>query len=54
VTGLEDGEQPEAFAARCRELADAGIGHALVTTDGPWTDDALARLTEAVAGLGAT
>ena len=30
------------------KLAELGIEHAVVLTDGPWTDDALDRLAAAV------
>ena len=47
-TRLEPGESADAFARRCTGLAELGIEHAVVITSGPWTDDALATLADAV------
>jgi F420-dependent oxidoreductase-like protein len=47
-TRLEPGESPDAFAERCRALAELGIDHAVVITTGPWTEDAVATLGRAV------
>jgi F420-dependent oxidoreductase-like protein len=46
-TRLEPGESPDDFVRRLATLADLGIEHAVVITNGPWTDEALARLAAA-------
>jgi F420-dependent oxidoreductase-like protein len=46
-TRLGDGEPPEAFAARCAELAQLGLDHVVVITSGPWTEQALETLAAA-------
>jgi F420-dependent oxidoreductase-like protein len=50
-TRLQPGESPDAFVRRCTALAALGIDHVVVITDGPWTQDALARLAAAVPAL---
>lgn len=47
-TRLMPGETPEAFTERARGLGELGVDHLVVLTSGPWTADALARLTAAV------
>jgi F420-dependent oxidoreductase-like protein len=46
-TRLQPGESPDAFARRCSEIADLGIGHIVVIVAGPWTDDAVATVAAA-------
>jgi F420-dependent oxidoreductase-like protein len=46
-TRLADDESPEAFTERCAAFAAIGIDHVVVITDGPWNDEALARLGSA-------
>jgi F420-dependent oxidoreductase-like protein len=43
-TRLQPGESAESFAGRCAELAALGIEHAVVITDGPWSEAAVATL----------
>jgi alkanesulfonate monooxygenase SsuD/methylene tetrahydromethanopterin reductase-like flavin-dependent oxidoreductase (luciferase family) len=50
-TRLEPGEPVESFVARCTALGALGIGHVVVITTGPWTEDALATLAAAVEGV---
>jgi F420-dependent oxidoreductase-like protein len=50
-TRLEPGESVASFVARCTALGALGIGHVVVITAGPWTDDAVACLTAAVPEL---
>jgi alkanesulfonate monooxygenase SsuD/methylene tetrahydromethanopterin reductase-like flavin-dependent oxidoreductase (luciferase family) len=47
-TRLEPGEPAGSFAARCAALGALGIGHVVVITTGPWTEDAVATLAAAV------
>jgi F420-dependent oxidoreductase-like protein len=47
-TRLGPDETPDAFAARCADLAGLGIQHAVVLTSGPWTTEAVGRLAAAV------
>jgi len=46
-TRLNPGEPAQEFATRCAALAALGIDHAVVITDGPWTEEAVARLGDA-------
>jgi F420-dependent oxidoreductase-like protein len=46
-TRLHQGESAPAFAERCAALAELGIEHAVVITDDPWTEDAVATLVAA-------
>jgi F420-dependent oxidoreductase-like protein len=39
-------EPAEAFAERCSALAELGLDHAGVIYRGPWTEDAITRVTE--------
>jgi F420-dependent oxidoreductase-like protein len=50
-TRLQPGESAASFGQRCRGFADLGIDHVGVLTTGPWTDDAVATLAEAVPAL---
>jgi alkanesulfonate monooxygenase SsuD/methylene tetrahydromethanopterin reductase-like flavin-dependent oxidoreductase (luciferase family) len=50
-TRLGAGEPAASFAARCRELGRLGLEHAVVITDGPWTEGGIATLGEALAEL---
>ena len=51
-TRLEPGESTGSFVARCTALGALGIGHVVVITTGPWTEDAVACLAAAVPELG--
>ena len=44
-TRLDPGESADAFAQRCAALADLGFEHAVVITNGPWTEKAVATLS---------
>jgi F420-dependent oxidoreductase-like protein len=46
-TRLGRGESADEFVERCAALGALGIDHAVVLTDGPWTQDALATLAAA-------
>jgi F420-dependent oxidoreductase-like protein len=50
-TRLEAGESADSFVARCRAAAALGIDHAVVLTPGPWTEDTLGTLAEAISSL---
>ncbi len=50
-TRLGATESTASFVDRCGRLSELGIGHVVVLTSGPWTSDAVARLTEAVPAL---
>jgi F420-dependent oxidoreductase-like protein len=52
-TRLNAGESAASFADRCAHLATLGIEHVVTITDGPWTEDAVATLAEALPLLGA-
>lgn len=47
-TRFDPGESIDAFVDRCATLAGLGIGHLVLITSGPWTEDALGRLAAAV------
>jgi F420-dependent oxidoreductase-like protein len=47
-TRLQPGESAASFVQRCRPFADLGIDHVGVLTTGPWTEEAVATLAEAV------
>ena len=47
ATRLQPGESAASFVQRCRGFAELGIDHAGVITTGPWTEEAVAVLTEA-------
>jgi len=51
ATAIGPDEPAEAFARRCSALADLGLDHAGVIHRGPWTDGAIARVTEGAALL---
>ena len=51
-TRLQPGESAASFVQRCRTFADLGIDHVGVLTTGPWTEEAVAVLAEAVEQLG--
>jgi F420-dependent oxidoreductase-like protein len=46
ATAIGPDEPAGAFAERCAALAELGLDHATVISRGPWTDDAVARVTE--------
>src|SRR5215211_2559022 len=46
-TRLAPDESPAEFAERCAALAAFGIEHAVVITDGPWSESAVRRLAAA-------
>lgn len=50
-TRLEPGESPASFVQRCRAFEDMGIDHVGVVTTGPWTEESVATLAEAVPAL---
>jgi F420-dependent oxidoreductase-like protein len=52
-TRLAPGESARSFVERCAAFADLGIDHVGVVTTGPWTDESVATLAEAVPGLAA-
>jgi alkanesulfonate monooxygenase SsuD/methylene tetrahydromethanopterin reductase-like flavin-dependent oxidoreductase (luciferase family) len=47
-TRLQVGESVASFVQRCRAFADLGIDHVGVLTTGPWAEEAVATLAEAV------
>jgi F420-dependent oxidoreductase-like protein len=47
-TRLEPGESTGSFVERCAAIAALGIEHVVVITTGPWTEDGVATLAEAV------
>jgi F420-dependent oxidoreductase-like protein len=47
-TRLDPGESADAFAGRCAELRGYGLEHVVVITAGPWTEEAVATLVDAV------
>ncbi|WP_419996172.1 TIGR03560 family F420-dependent LLM class oxidoreductase [Streptomyces boninensis] len=47
-TRLEPGADGEELAERCEGLAELGIEHAVLIHAGPWTDESLAAVAEAV------
>jgi F420-dependent oxidoreductase-like protein len=51
-TRLEAGESADAFARRCAELAELGFDHAIVITNGPWSEQAVGTLCAARERLG--
>jgi alkanesulfonate monooxygenase SsuD/methylene tetrahydromethanopterin reductase-like flavin-dependent oxidoreductase (luciferase family) len=53
-TRLQPQESANDFVARCARLADLGLEHAVVITDGPWTESAIATLAEAIPALAQT
>ena len=50
-TRLGADESAAAFADRCGTLAALGLDHVVVLTTGPWTDDGVARLVQAVPAI---
>jgi alkanesulfonate monooxygenase SsuD/methylene tetrahydromethanopterin reductase-like flavin-dependent oxidoreductase (luciferase family) len=50
-TRLEAGEAADEFVARCRAAAALGVGHVVVLTPGPWTEDTLGTVAEAIPAL---
>jgi F420-dependent oxidoreductase-like protein len=50
-TRLAPTESPDAFVERCAAFAPLGIAHVVVLTAGPWSEDAVTRLGEAVPAL---
>ncbi|WP_433174318.1 LLM class F420-dependent oxidoreductase [Actinoallomurus sp. CA-150999] len=44
---LGETESADGFAERCAAFAELGLDHVVVITNGPWTEDAVARLAEA-------
>ncbi len=48
ATRLQPGESAASFVQRCEGFAELGIDHAGVITTGPWTEEAVAVLAEAV------
>ena len=50
-TRLGPGEPVASFVRRCRGFAELGIDHVCVLTAGPWTDEGVATLAEAVPAL---
>jgi F420-dependent oxidoreductase-like protein len=50
-TRLQPGESTTSFVARCRELAELGIDHVIVLTNGPWSAAGVATLSEAAQQL---
>jgi F420-dependent oxidoreductase-like protein len=52
-TRLMPGESAGSFVDRCRAFVDLGIDHVSVVTTGPWTDEGVATLSEAVPELAA-
>ncbi|GAA4628436.1 LLM class F420-dependent oxidoreductase [Actinoallomurus vinaceus] len=51
-TRLGETEPADRFAERCAALAELGLDHVVVITDGPWTQDAVERLAQAADRLG--
>jgi F420-dependent oxidoreductase-like protein len=51
ATRLPPGESAASFVQRCEGFAELGIDHAGVITTGPWTEEAVAVLAEAVPAL---
>jgi hypothetical protein len=51
ATRLQPGESAASFVRRCEGFAELGIDHAGVITTGPWTEEAVAVLAEAVPAL---
>jgi F420-dependent oxidoreductase-like protein len=52
-TRLQADDSADAFAERARALADLGIDHVVVLTQGPWTPERIAVLADAAATLAA-
>jgi len=52
-TRLEPGESAASFVERCRSFLDLGIDHVCVVTTGPWTEETVGTLAEAVPALAA-
>ena len=52
-TRLSAGESADSFVARCTALGELGFGHVTVITPGPWTEERLATLAEAIPTLNA-
>jgi alkanesulfonate monooxygenase SsuD/methylene tetrahydromethanopterin reductase-like flavin-dependent oxidoreductase (luciferase family) len=50
-TRLQPDEPAGSFVERCKGFLDLGIDHVCVVTTGPWTDDGVATLAEAVPDL---
>lgn len=50
-TRLAGGDSVDAFVDHCLWLASLGIDHAVVITDGPWTDERLSTLATAASAL---
>ncbi|TML11696.1 MAG: LLM class flavin-dependent oxidoreductase [Actinobacteria bacterium] len=48
---LEPDSTPEEFADHCASLCDLGLEHAVVITPGPWTEDRINTLAEAISIL---
>jgi alkanesulfonate monooxygenase SsuD/methylene tetrahydromethanopterin reductase-like flavin-dependent oxidoreductase (luciferase family) len=46
------GETTRELIARCREVAALGIGHVLLTPDGPWTPGLLGTVADAAPAIG--
>lgn len=49
-TRFNPGESPEEFGERCATLAALGLDHAVVITSGPWTEETVTRLADALPG----
>jgi F420-dependent oxidoreductase-like protein len=47
-TRLEEGGPVEQFVQRCAAFAELGLDHAVVIRSGPWTDESVATLVDAV------
>lgn len=50
-TRLQPGEAAASFAERCAAIAALGIDHVVVLAPGPWTEDGIATLAEAIPQL---
>lgn len=48
---MGDGESADDFARRCAGIAALGIGHVIVITAGPWSDEKPATPAAAVPAL---
>ena len=53
ATRLGPDETAAAFVQRCSAFVELGVDHVGVITTGPWTDQAVATLAEAVPGIAA-
>lgn len=51
-TSLEPEESPDTLTRRCAALAELGIGHVVVLTTEPWTEEAVAKLGIVAAAVG--